>query len=84
MKPFPLIPWILAALAVSAFSAEPKPNVLVIVSDDQGYSDAGFNGSKDIPTPNLDALAKSGLRCTSGYVTHPFCSPTRAALMTGR
>ena len=76
--------FLLLALALPALSAEPKPNILVIVSDDQGYADAGFNGSKDIPTPNLDALAKSGLRCTSGYVTHPFCSPTRAALMTGR
>lgn len=61
-----------------------KPNILLIVSDDQGYADVGFNGCKDIPTPNLDRLAKSGLRCTSGYVTHPFCSPTRAALMAGR
>ncbi|OYV04431.1 MAG: sulfatase, partial [Verrucomicrobiales bacterium VVV1] len=76
--------FLLLAFALPALSAEPKPNILVIVSDDQGYADAGFNGSKDIPTPNLDALAKSGLRCTSGYVTHPFCSPTRAALMTGR
>ena len=84
MKPFPLIPLILSALALPVLSAETKPNVLVIVSDDQGYADAGVNGSKDIPTPNLDALAKSGLRCTSSYVTHPFCSPTRAALMTGR
>jgi arylsulfatase A-like enzyme len=61
-----------------------RPNILVIVSDDQGYADVGFNGSKDIPTPHLDALARSGVRCTSGYVTHPFCSPTRAALLTGR
>ncbi len=75
---------LVAALVVPIFAAETKPNILVIVSDDQGYADAGFNGSKDIPTPHLDALAKSGLRCTSGYVTHPFCSPTRAALMTGR
>lgn len=84
MKSFPLITLILSALAGHSLSAESKPNILVIVSDDQGYSDAGFNGCKDIPTPHLDALAKSGLRCTSGYVTHPFCSPTRAALMTGR
>jgi arylsulfatase A-like enzyme len=61
-----------------------KPNILLIVSDDQGYADTGFNGCQDIPTPNLDRLAKSGVRCTSGYVTHAFCSPTRAALMTGR
>ncbi len=61
-----------------------KPNVLLIVSDDQGYADAGFQGSKEVPTPHLDRLAQAGLRCTSGYVTHPFCSPTRAGLMTGR
>lgn len=61
-----------------------KPNVLVIVSDDQGYADTGFQGGKDVPTPHLDALAKSGVRCTSGYVSHPFCSPTRAGLLTGR
>jgi arylsulfatase A-like enzyme len=75
-------------LALLLFSASPcfadRPNVLLIVSDDQGYMDAGFQGGKDIPTPSLDRLARSGVRCTSGYVTHPFCSPTRAALMTGR
>ena len=64
--------------------AEEKPNILLIVADDQGYADVGFQGCKDIPTPHLDRLAREGLRCTSGYVTHPFCSPTRAALMTGR
>jgi len=56
----------------------------VIVADDLGYADVGFQGCKDIPTPHLDALAKSGVVCTNGYVTHPFCSPTRAALLTGR
>lgn len=61
-----------------------KPNILVILADDLGYADVGFNGGKDIPTPNLDRLAKQAVRCTNGYVTHPFCSPTRAALLTGR
>ena len=61
-----------------------KPNILVILSDDQGYSDTGFQGCKDIPTPNLDRLASEGVRCTSGHVSHPYCSPTRAGLMTGR
>ncbi|WP_042724644.1 sulfatase-like hydrolase/transferase [Chthoniobacter flavus] len=61
-----------------------RPNIIVIVSDDQGYADASFQGSKDILTPNLDALAKSGVRCTRGYVTAPVCSPSRAGLMTGR
>jgi arylsulfatase A-like enzyme len=61
-----------------------RPNILVILADDLGYADVGFNGSQDIPTPNLDTLARSGVRCTSGYVTHPFCSPSRAGLLTGR
>lgn len=67
-----------------AFAADRKPNILVILSDDHGYADVGFNGGKAVPTPNLDALAASGVRCTSGYVTHPFCSPTRAGMLTGR
>lgn len=61
-----------------------RPNILLIVGDDMGYADVGFHGCKDIPTPNLDALAKSGVRFTSGYVTGPYCSPTRAGLLTGR
>jgi arylsulfatase A-like enzyme len=65
-------------------TAADKPNILVIVSDDQGYADAGFQGSKEAVTPHLDALAKTGVRCTSGYVTFPVCSPSRAGLLTGR
>ncbi len=72
-----------SALGSTARAAD-KPNILVILSDDQGYADVGFQGSKEIATPFLDRLAQSGLRCTSGYVSHPFCSPTRAGLMTGR
>ena len=61
-----------------------KPNILFIVGDDMGYADVGFHGCKDIPTPHLDALAASGVRFTSGYVSGPYCSPTRAGLLTGR
>ena len=68
----------------AADSPAPRPNILVILADDLGYADVGFNGCKDIPTPNLDRLAKQGVRCTSGYVTHPFCSPSRAGLLIGR
>lgn len=65
--------------------AEAKhPNILLIVGDDMGYADVGFHGCKDIPTPNLDALAASGARFTNGYVSGPYCSPTRAGLLTGR
>src|SRR5262245_32122751 len=61
-----------------------KPNILVIVADDLGYADVGFHGCKDIPTPHIDALAKKGVRLTSGYVSGPYCSPTRSGLLTGR
>ncbi|MFN9913239.1 MAG: sulfatase-like hydrolase/transferase, partial [Pirellulaceae bacterium] len=70
-------------LAVVAW-AEARPNILVILADDLGYADVGFQGCKDIPTPHLDALAKDAVHCTEGYVSHPFCSPTRAGLLTGR
>jgi arylsulfatase A-like enzyme len=73
---------LLSCLAAAAAPA--KPNLLLIVGDDMGYADVGFHGCKDIPTPNLDALAASGVRFTSGYVSGPYCSPTRAGLLTGR
>ncbi len=72
------------AVQSAASASAAKPNILIILSDDLGYADVGFQGSKEVATPHLDALAKSGVRCTSGYVTHAFCSPTRAALLTGR
>ena len=61
----------------------PRPNVLLIVTDDQGYGDLGFHGNPDIHTPRLDALARESVRFRSFYVS-PVCSPTRASLMTGR
>jgi arylsulfatase A-like enzyme len=75
-----------ALIPAVASAAQPagKPNLIVIVGDDMGYADVGVHGCKDIPTPNLDALAKSGVRFTNGYVTGPYCSPTRAGLLTGR
>jgi len=60
------------------------PNILVIVADDLGYADIGVNGCQDTPTPHIDSIAKNGVRFTSGYVSGPYCSPTRAGLMTGR
>lgn len=61
-----------------------KPNVLVIVADDLGYADVGFQGGADVPTPHIDSIAASGVRFTNGYVSGPYCSPTRAGLLTGR
>ncbi|MCX6636128.1 MAG: sulfatase-like hydrolase/transferase, partial [Acidobacteria bacterium] len=72
-----------AALPLAA-APRPRPNVIVILADDLGYADVGFTGAKDIPTPNIDRIARAGVRFTNAYVSHPFCSPTRAGLMTGR
>ena len=74
---------LLLLLAVTACEAA-KPNILFIIADDLGYADVGFQGCKDIPTPNIDSLAASGVRFTSGYVSGPYCSPSRAGLLTGR
>ena len=68
----------------AAETASDRPNILVILCDDLGYADVGFNGSRDIRTPNLDRLAHNGMKFTSAYVVHPFCGPSRMALMTGR
>jgi arylsulfatase A-like enzyme len=75
-----------AALFVFAApaAAANRPNVLILLADDLGYADVGFHGCKDIPTPNIDSLAKNGVRCTNGYVSGPYCSPTRAGMLTGR
>ncbi len=61
-----------------------RPNIIIIMCDDLGYADVGFNGSSDIRTPHLDKLAEEGIHCTSGYVPHPFCGPSRMGMMTGR
>ncbi len=75
---------ILFCIPCIAGTASPKPNIVFIVADDMGYADCGVHGSKDIPTPHIDSIAKAGIRFTDGYVTGPVCSPTRAALMTAR
>ena len=75
----------LAALnAADAPRPAGKPNIVFIVVDDLGYGELGCYGGKDIPTPQIDALAVSGARFTNGYVTAPFCAASRAALLTGR
>src|SRR5688572_8945864 len=65
--------------------SERRPNIVYIVADDLGYADIGAQGlSKDVKTPNIDAIAAAGVRFTNGYVSCPVCSPTRAGLITGR
>ncbi len=74
----------LFAASQGAAATAPRTNVLIILCDDLGYADVGFQGSKEIATPHLDRLAASGVRCTNGSVSHSFCSPTRAGMLTGR
>jgi arylsulfatase A-like enzyme len=78
---------LLLAAPLAAQAAEgpkPKPNILLIVVDDLGYGDIGVHGGKAVATPHIDRLAAAGVRCTNGYVAAPYCSPSRAALLTGR
>ncbi|MGK0155826.1 MAG: arylsulfatase A-like enzyme [Neolewinella sp.] len=85
MTPSQFVRALLTVFAASvALLAQGPPNVLVIVADDMGYGDLGCYGSKQIATPNLDALAASGARCTDGYVSASVCAPSRAGLLTGR
>jgi len=77
--------WLVLLIAINsclaAASAAPRPNIIVILVDDMGFSDIGCYGS-EIPTPNLDRLARTGLRFTQFYNTGR-CCPSRAALLTG-
>ncbi|MEM1107624.1 MAG: sulfatase-like hydrolase/transferase [Planctomycetota bacterium] len=73
----------ITALATAAHGQE-RPNLLVIMADDLGYGDLGFTGAPDIKTPRLDALANNGVVFTNGYVTHPYCGPSRLGFITGR
>lgn len=61
-----------------------KPNVILIMSDDQGWGDVGFNGNPDLHTPNLDAMAAAGAKFDRFYAAAPLCSPTRGSCLTGR
>lgn len=63
---------------------EPRPNIILIMADDLGWGDVGFNGNEVIRTPHLDAMAEAGLRFTRFYSAAPVCSPTRGSCLTGR
>jgi len=78
-----LLPALFYPASAQRSGQESKPNILFILADDLGYADVGFTGGKEIKTPNLDSLASAGARLEQFYVL-PVCSPTRAALMTGR
>ena len=75
---------VLVLMAAPARAADPPPNVVVVLVDDLGWMDLGCQGSDFYRTPNIDRLAAGGMRFTDGYASCAVCSPTRAALMTGR
>ena len=76
--------WLAFALMVAADARAARPNIVVIFADDLGINDLSCYGRTDQPTPNLDRLASQGIRFTSAYCAQPICSPSRAALMTGK
>ena len=85
MRPAIHILIIICALFLPATSADARqPNLLLIISDDQGWPDVGCVGSKPVATPNLDRLAAEGVRATNFYVTWPACTPSRGSVITGR
>lgn len=81
MKSFHLLIYTIAAALVSSQATE-RPNVIIVMTDDQGYGDLGCHGNQILKTPNLDQLHAESVRFTDFHVS-PFCTPTRAALMTG-
>ena len=86
VRPFFLLFCLCGLVHPMLFAAEAaeRPNIIFIVADDLGYGDLGSYGCEDIETPNLDRLAATGVRLTQGYVTAPYCGPSRAGFMTGR
>lgn len=89
MNKFLLIFFLAVPLLVASatkFNKEPekKPNILIILADDLGYNDLNCFGAKDLRTPNIDAIINSGIRFSNFYANSSVCSPTRAALLTGK
>ncbi len=74
----------LGSLSMLEEAAPHSPNILLILTDDQGYHDVSYYGTEDIKTPHMDALAADGMRFDNFYANCPVCSPTRAALLSGR
>ncbi|NOX56345.1 MAG: sulfatase-like hydrolase/transferase [Planctomycetes bacterium] len=87
-KPFAAFAFVVGTFGVvvlvATAAAAERPNIILIVSDDQGYHDLGCFGSGEVKTPHLDRIAREGVRCTSFYVTWPACTPSRGSILTGR
>ena len=75
---------ILTSVLPFLIQASEQPNIILLLADDLGWSDLGYQGAEDILSPNIDRLAKNGIRFTDGHVSASVCSPSRAGLITGR
>lgn len=85
LKPLSLLLLVVFSITnLYAENANKQPNIIIILADDMGYNDAGYMGCKELPTPNIDKIAKNGVWFTDGYTTCPVCAPSRAGLLTGR
>lgn len=84
MNKFILLLSLLTVVVSQPVLSNEKPNFIIILTDDQGYGDVGFNGSKEIITPNIDRIATEGAKFSNGYVSYAVCGPSRAGLLTGR
>ncbi len=90
MRPFVMFPYLIASLSLLSASAAAqaergrRPNIVLIITDDVGYGDIGSYGAPDIRTPHIDGLARDGVRLTDFYANAPWCTPTRAGLISGR
>jgi len=83
MKLYFLFGSLLLFFSCSKAPTDSPPNIIFILTDDQGYGDLGVYGATDIDTPNLDLMAKEGAYFTSYYATQPVCSASRASILTG-
>lgn len=75
---------IISVLTIQIVSSQERPNIILIIADDAGYADFGFQGSEVMKTPNLDQFAKEGMRFRQAYVTAAVCGPSRAGILTGK
>ena len=75
---------ILGLLCVHSVASEARPNIVLLMGDDHGWEETGYNGHPHVKTPVLDEMAATGFRFDRFYAAHPSCSPTRASFLTGR
>ena len=79
-----LVGLVLGCAATGGRIADDRPNIVIILIDDLGYHDLSIHGSNEVSTPNIDSIAREGVRLSHGYASAPICAPMRAGLLTGR